>query len=461
MDSRRAFSPLSHQDASDHRLYSQESDPDEPHHPQPLTEKQSSTIYDEFNQLEQSVMADFQRYLTDVQEHLSLDKAASHDGEESVLSHLEPVPFVTDIEPPFDVANTRDPLDASVHSEYDILEGGPRDHLSDSWQNIEEQQRHVGDEQSEASASDNQWRQQSTSPGQYFRARSLPFESVDHVWQHRKPSFATHSARSSSYNRILPQHAEQPSNVASITDDPLAHVFKALPSSLQSNHHICDDYLSAILSALTLSPTSKPTIKQDDLLHAKEKTTIQTSDADIATRVPRENDAANNRSASPQVHPLYEVYPKHLTFHDSTSSSSSQSQGNLVQLNLRNLSPHEPLEFSLFCAHSKVTFQAQQGIVEADTSVNVAVTYHGRRSFTLPDMSSCHDTILLLINQEHSNQLPVEIVNSANEDTQADTASLTALSTPVVQKVSDSSNRCKPGRPPCRFCLLAQYYPAR
>lgn len=142
-----------------------------------------NNLYTDLDQLERSVEAEFEQYM---------NQARSFPFQEEQYSTRE--------HPELE--------DASVHSDYEILGADLLDQVNDelaldndSWQRYLEN-NDVDDnynvkplrnntnisfrrEESEG-YTENQQYSGTTSPGQYFGARSLPLSSMDNVWQHKE-----------------------------------------------------------------------------------------------------------------------------------------------------------------------------------------------------------------------------------------------------------------------------------
>lgn len=144
-----------------------------------------NNLYTDLDQLERSVEAEFEQYMNQA-------RSFPFQEEQDQVTREHP-----ELE------------DASVHSDYEILGADLLDQVNDdldldndSWQrylenndvddnyNVKPLRNNTNTsfrrDENEGEYAENQHYSNSTSPGQYFRARSLPLNSFDNVWQQKQ-----------------------------------------------------------------------------------------------------------------------------------------------------------------------------------------------------------------------------------------------------------------------------------
>ncbi|KAK4510677.1 Factor arrest protein 11 [Mucor velutinosus] len=426
-----------------------------------------SNLYTDLDQLEKSVDAEFEEY----------------------MNRARSFPFKQD----------NKPLDnVSVHSDYEIVGDNPAnqdvdqedmdDGDNDSWQ------RYLANRHSDehyiplGGPSFSKSHSRSTSPGEYFGARSLPF---DYDWQKQTDEEEeqeeeeeeeeeeqidnnTHSSyRSSSRSR-------QKTAIQTSLDSR----FISLPKSLgiYPKYELPDIELhhpytqkQTYSNGFSVSSTRQqcsPREQQQRQRQRELQQQLQNAQSDNSDYHQKRAPSSSNTSTESSSHAplsLYAIEPASpLQFLCEISPKTIYAK--VIHLKIENTSSTSVRNFSLFSAKNMLDFEMSEGLVLEHEVVEIkikiqssALVQYQRQHYLKDDYPPLSDKILVLIDHRHVNELDVQIDFIALEDpdpeeVQQETDATEELDKERQQHVNEH-NLLLSHRPKCRFCALEKGYP--
>ncbi|KAF1804325.1 hypothetical protein V8B55DRAFT_1513155 [Mucor lusitanicus] len=441
-----------------------------------------SNLYTDLDQLEKSVDAEFEEYM---------NRARSF---------------------PFKQQDNKSLDDASVHSDYEIVGEDPAnpdadqedmdDGDNDSWQRYLANRHSDEHYQPQGDPSFSKSQSRSTSPGEYFGARSLPF---DYDWQKQADSeeeqqeeeeeeghldnnihSSYRSGSSSSNSRNRQKTAIQKS---------LDSRFISLPNSLGTYpkyelpeielHHPYTQKQtysngSSVSSTRQQCPSRSQQHRQRQQRNLQRQIQSALSDnrdyqQKRAPSLPSSSSPnTSTRSSSYASTSLYTIEPASpLQFLCEMSPKTIYAK--VIHLRIQNTSSTSVRSFSLFSAKNMLDFEMSEGLILEHEVVEIkikiqssALVQYQRQHCHDNEYSSLSDKILVLIDHRHVNELDVNIDFMAlqdpeqeeeeKEEEQKETSQAEALEKEQQQHLLEH-NLLLSHRPKCRFCALEKGYP--
>ncbi|KAG2237452.1 hypothetical protein INT48_009581 [Thamnidium elegans] len=375
-----------------------------------------NNLYTDLDQLERSVEAEFEQYMNQA-------RSFPFQEEQQHLTREHP-----ELE------------DASVHSDYEILGADLLDQVNDelgldndSWQrylenndvddnyNVKPLRNNTNNpfrrEENEGEYAENQQYSRTTSPGQYFGARSLPLGSMDN---------------SSSIKE----------QAVTATDKLLEARFKTLPKTLrlfpkyelpeiELHHPYTQKKNNGSISSTRQQCASRP------------KTTSTLSSFNNSVREQeQEQEQQDMCTVEPtSLHFLCEMSPKTI-------------YAKVIYLKITNTSPNHVRSFSIYSSKNLLEFETSQGMILEHEVVQVkvkvqsnALLSYRRQQTSLDEYPSIYDKALVLIDHQHVTELDVNIDFMSLDDDDDD----------VDDNNNNEPKECD--RPKCPYCALEKGYP--
>ncbi|CEP19884.1 hypothetical protein [Parasitella parasitica] len=400
-----------------------------------------SNLYTDLEQLEKSVDAEFEEYM---------NRARSFPFKEKQKSLH----------------------DASIHSDYEILGEELLDKLNENAQgdNNDSWQRYMDNKQSDehynvkplrntGSSAEAKSQSRSTSPGEYFGARSLPFNQ-DWRRQSQQQDDAEDEQEvdgtQSSYNS-KDRQISLPKSLGvypkyELPEIELHHPYtqrKAYSnrSSVSSTHQQCSS-------------------RQRD--RQLQDAQLDNSDFNGAQSLSSNTPSSASSSNAPDV--SYTIEPS-SPLHFLCEISSKTIYAKVVYLRLQNLSLGSVKKFSLFSANNMLDFEMTNGLILEDETVEIkikirsgALVNYQRQQQQSDAYPSLSDKILVLIDHQHVNELDVIIdfmsLEDDEDEDEEEEEEEEKEQEPVENKEPlDEQALLQANRPKCRFCALEKGYP--
>ncbi|OAC97840.1 hypothetical protein MUCCIDRAFT_168000 [Mucor lusitanicus CBS 277.49] len=452
-----------------------------------------SNLYTDLDQLEKSVDAEFEEYM---------NRARSF---------------------PFKQQDNKSLDDASVHSDYEIVGEDPAnpdadqedmdDGDNDSWQRYLANRHSDEHYQPQGDPSFSKSQSRSTSPGEYFGARSLPF---DYDWQKQADSeeeqqeeeeeegHLDNNIHVSSMNRaagtirlkshilVIIQKWQQQQQQQESTENchPKIIGFKIctypkyeLPE-IELHHPYTQKQTYSNGSSVSSTRQQCPSRSQQHRQRQQRNLQRQIQSALSDNRDYQQKRApslpsssspnTSTRSSSYASTSLYTIEPASpLQFLCEMSPKTIYAK--VIHLRIQNTSSTSVRSFSLFSAKNMLDFEMSEGLILEHEVVEIkikiqssALVQYQRQHCHDNEYSSLSDKILVLIDHRHVNELDVNIDFMAlqdpeqeeeeKEEEQKETSQAEALEKEQQQHLLEH-NLLLSHRPKCRFCALEKGYP--
>ncbi|KAF7726627.1 hypothetical protein EC973_008591 [Apophysomyces ossiformis] len=466
-----------------------------------------SALYKEIQRLEQSMNADFQKYQANARAFSFLPtrglRTREYDGKQddaedddlSLLDDLDQVPLVTDIRPPFE---SHELSDTSIHSDRhilgDIVYQARNEVMDDSWQKnmaLVDEHYNVPPLRNRSSAGDND--SLAMSPGKYFGARSLPFDSL---WNDEQNQVSDESVRNddiqnlslspdqhgycskrstNSQNRC-PSSSNISKSNASASTDPLWATFKALPESLQHTHHFdisrlnnfsfdqfhapSTDHPQRLAAGISAEYRLNHPLKSENNYIFRKNGNYERPD--VNTVINREShfykdrnrEYAPNRTPSPREITEYTIQPHHLLLNCESLPDSIRTH--IGRFEIKCSGSSQSSSFSIFSQQGKLHFYPRRGVVSTSHPVNITVRPKKSTIHSIIENGKSHvtETVLILLDGKHTKELTVDIeVFETNDNSSTGSTSSTAGSSLGANEYHCISKRLTSS---CRFCMMEQ-----
>ncbi|KAI9362755.1 hypothetical protein BD770DRAFT_440702 [Pilaira anomala] len=418
-----------------------------------------NNLYTDLDQLERSVEAEFEQYMNQA-------RSFPFQEEQDQVTREHP-----ELE------------DASVHSDYEILGADLLDQVNDdldldndSWQrylenndvddnyNVKPLRNNTNTsfrrDENEGEYAENPHYSNSTSPGQYFRARSLPLNSFDNVWQQNQDEEREKEEEREEEELEEEQEEEEEEEeeerkvdfsftssvkeeVKTATDKLLETRFKSLPTSLRlfpkyelpeiELHHPYTQKKKKSLNNGSISSTY-----QQCSSRRKTASTLSSFQNSISDRQEEQQEREDACIIEPSsLHFLCEMSAKTI-------------YAKIIHLKITNPSSNNVRSFSIYSSKNLLEFEMDQGMILEHEVVQVkikvqsnALLSHRRQQASLDEYPSIYDKVLVLIDHQHVTELEVNIdFMSLDDDDDND---------------DDQPKECD--RPKCPYCALEKGYP--